>query len=280
MSKEWAVKRLSLAAQAGIAIAVVMLAASVHADIVECTKRDASGYAVLLDEPVATTAAFNDHTALLTFLTKLQFTLDQGLVGTGAQLPNADVHFVECVKRAPALDGSDFQRPSFVETLYNQSTVLEIWGSLDASGHGNTRIATAQINYMLIPIQYATMQHEAALSGMLRLEYPISGARPTGDFVELLARPQDIQALVAASLGYKALRERRFESAHQSLCQASVLLEKMAARLTAPRQIHEASELRDFVVLSAGAAITAAVAVPGYHGTLKVQNPSAPCPMA
>ncbi len=280
MSNERAVRRLSLAVQTVIAISVAICAVPAHAAIVECARPGASGYAVLLDEPVATTAAFADHAALLDFLAKLQFTLDQSLDSAGTQLPNADVHFVECAKRVPALDGSDFVSPSFIETLYNQSTVLEIWGSLDVTRHGSTRNATAQINYLLIPIQYATVQHEATLSGMLRLEYPVSGGTPTVDFVELLARPQDIQALIAASLGYKALRERRFELAHQSLCQASVLLAKMAARLTAPRQLRDANDLHDFVVLSAGAAITSAVAVSGYRGTLKLQNPSVPCPVA
>lgn len=271
-------KRLSVLAPVLFAAAASVCARPASAAIVECTKSGASGYAVLLDEPVATTAAFADHTELLRFLSKLQFTLDQTFDGAGTQIPNADVRFIECAKRIPAQDGSDFASPPFIEMLYNQSTLLEIWGSLDATWHGKTRNATAQINYLLVPIQYASVQREAALSGLLRLEYPVSGGKPTADFVELLARPQDIQALIAASLGYKALRERRFEMAHQSLCQSSFLLAKMAARLTVPRQIHDTGDLRDFVVKSAGAAIMAVRTDPAYHGTLKLQNPHTPCP--
>jgi hypothetical protein len=254
---------------------------SAHSAIVECAKPGATGYSVYLDEPVTTPAAFDDHSKLLLFLSKLQFALDQNFDEAGSQGPGVAVRFVECVNRMPAQDASDFANPAFLEALYNQSTLLEIWGSLDATRLDSGRVsAKAQMNYMLVPIQFATQTSDAPMSGLVRLEYPIAGAKPTSDFVELLSQPQDIQALIAASLGYKALRERKFEVAHVQLCQSSLLLGKMAARLTVQRQKHDASALRDFVIQAASRSISEALKDPSFaRSTLQLQKVAAPCPL-
>lgn len=252
-----------------------------HGAIVDCRSPSSSGYAVFLDEPQATPAAFKDRAELLRFMDKLQFTLDQGRDGQWVQLPNSEVRFARCEKRTPALDGADFADAALIETLYNQTVLLEIWGSLDAERTGGKRMnASAQMSYLLVPFRYAADQHEATLSGILQLVYPEQGASPTGDFIDLLARPQDLDAFISAALGYKALRERRFDLAHSNLCQSSLLLKRMQTRLSGSRQKAETASLTALVVDSAGRAVREAKKDSHYTGTLRLQDAARPCPEA
>jgi hypothetical protein len=247
--------------------------------IVECGRPAGGSYVVNIDEPEVTMAAFGKREEVLSFLRKLQFILDEGFVGYGAQLRHDDLRFSQCVNRKPAIDGADFTDASLVESLYNTSTVIEIWGALDVEKRGGERSsAIAQIDYLLVPMRYAANQHEPVPSGLLRITYPESGAPATDDFVELLARPHDIDAFVAAALGYKALREHKFELAHGSLCQASLLLSKLEHRVMSSLQKQQVAELRAFALSSAGSAVERAVADHAYRGSLRLLGAQSICP--
>src|SRR5207253_4964149 len=93
-----------------------------------------------------------------------------------------------------------------------------------------------------------------------------------------LTRTQDIEALTDASLGYKALREHKYELAHDSLCQSNALLQKTVQRAPAGRPKTDATALSSFVVQSAGRAITQALAESHYSGTLRPVSAANPCP--
>jgi len=251
------------------------------ADIQNCPSPPAGTYAVFIDEPAYTSSAFRDRSDVLQFMNNLRWRLDQSFVGAGAGVPHASVRFQICQGRSPSLDGSDFGNPATIETLYNGAIVLEFWGSLDGQSHGDVITnPTAQINYLLVPVQFATDQNEIALSGILGLAYPATHVPPSKNFTELLTRSQNIDALLDGALGYKALREHKFEMAHDSLCQAGLLLGQIEPSLTTARQKSDTEALRKFVLESAGRAITGAVRDPHYTGTLKIQNPATPCPGA
>ena len=249
------------------------------AAIIDCRAPAGSVYVVFLSEPQTTPEAFKDRAELLRFMDKLQFELDQGSDGRWVHLPHADVRFASCVGRRPALDGQDFADKALIETLYNQSVLLEVWGSVDAERTVGVRAnATAQMNYLLVPLRYAADQREATLSGILRLTYPKPGTPPTGDFLELLARPQDLDALIAAALGYKALRERRFDVAQTNLCQAASLIASLEERLTGSRPKADAAALRQFVIESAGRAVAEGKKAGTFKGsTLMLHDIASPC---
>lgn len=263
-----------------LAAAALALAAPAHATIVACSAPPSSPYVVYLSEPQATPQAFGSRDEMLRFMEKLQFTLDQGRDGQWVQLPNAQVRFASCKRRTPALDGGDFADKALVETMYNGSVLLEVWGSLDAERHGGTRAnASAQMNYLLVPLRYAGDQGEAALPGLLRLAYPEAGAKATADFVELLVRGSDIDALVAAALGYKALRERSYDLAHDNLCRSGVLLERVVERASSARQKADAQGLRAFVLDAAAHAVRGAKAG-RFVGSVTLYDAAAPCAQA
>lgn len=251
------------------------------ANILNCRAASQNGYAVILSEPDATAAAFRDLPELRRAMNALQFVLDQGRDGQWVQPSTGEVHFVFCEGQRPALDGHEFDK-TLIETLYNQSVLLEMWGSVDAEVAGGVRAkASAQINFLLVPVRFAADRREVALSGLLRLTYPVPGAAPTADFVELLTRPQDLDGFIAAALGYKALREGAFDLALGNLCQAAGLIARVEARLAGGRAKAEAHALQQFVVEAAGRALSAAKTDPRFASSpLMLQDAADPCRQA
>ena len=255
-----------------------MFALPAAATILNCRTAGQDGYTVILSEPDATPAAFKDAPEMRRAMNALQFVLDQGRDGQWLQPSNGAVNFVFCEGQRPVLDGREFDK-TLVETLYNQSVLIEMWGSVDAEVAGGVRSrASAQINFLLVPVRFAANQRETALGGLLRLTYPEAGAPPTGDFVELLARPQDLDGFVAAALGYKALREGSFDLALGNLCRSAGLIARVEARLTGGRAKVEAAALRQFVVEAAGRALAAAKGDHRFqHGPLMLLDAADPC---
>ncbi|CAN5237858.1 hypothetical protein BH11PSE10_BH11PSE10_01300 [soil metagenome] len=256
------------------------LAGPAAALIVDCPPAQGAGrFSVFLSEPSggALTAA-----QLKPFLQRLQFELDRNRDGQWINAPSTDVSFVACPGRAPALDGQDFNA-TLVDGLQSRGVLLEVWGLFDSEpGVGGAPRLSAQMNYLLVPLQFAVNQREAAPTALQRLRYPEAGTAaqsPVQDPVQLISRPLDIDAFVATAFGYKLLRGRSYEPAHANLCRANSLLETMARRPLAGRSKTELAGLRAFVLESAGRAVREALADPGYSksGVLRLQNPARPC---
>jgi hypothetical protein len=251
-------------------------AQNARAGIVEC-EPPPGGYTVFLSEPSFPASVFASKDQLRAFLQRLQFELDQRRDGHWVNSPSTEVQFVVCINRAPALDGREFV-PSLVESLYSGRVLLEIWGQLDATpAAGGPSRLWAQINYLLVPIQFASDLKETAPRALQRLEYLDPQA---GDFVQLIARPRDIDAFVAAALGFKLLRERQRELAHENLCRAGTLLTQMVRRNMGPGTLKDLNALHSFVLASAARAIKEAKADSAYSktGVLRLQNEEQPCP--
>lgn len=267
-----------LARAALCACSLLLLAIdAARAEIVECRPAPGS-YTVFLSEPMFPTSAFASKDQLRAFLQRLQFELDQERDGQWVRSPTTDVRFVVCVNRSPALDGQEFV-PSLVENLHTGRVLLEIWGLLDATQTaGAASQLSAQINYLLVPMQYAANRNEPAPRALQRLTY--AAKTPPGDFVQLIARPLDIDAFVAAALGFKLLREGQRELAHRNLCRANALLGQIVQRKLPPRTLQDLNALNGFVVKSAGRAVSEAKSDPAYSktGLLRLQDPQQPCP--
>jgi hypothetical protein len=257
-----------------------------HASIIDCDPVS-GGFTVFLSEPEFTKAAFKDHDDLQDFMKRLTKQLDDGLDRRWAKSPNPnpEISFVNCVGRAPKLGGQDFI-PSVIETMHSRRVLLEIWGLLDVqSSESGQRQLSAEIRFLLVPMRFAANRNEPtpATTSLQRLEYAAQAASPTPDFVSLIAKPQDIDAFVAAALGFKLLREHNNELAHRNLCYAGAQLQKIENRLQAGRERNDITALRTFVLDSAARAINAARADqrPGIKPTemsyLALQDPKDAC---
>ncbi|RQS65768.1 hypothetical protein DID96_25415 [Burkholderia sp. Bp8963] len=268
-----------------MATAVTAIAVA-HARIIDCNESSQHGqptqYVAFLDEPEYTPAAFASRDEMLRFLARLQWQLDQARDEKWIQSSNAAVHFANCVNRTPAFDGQDFNDPRLVESLYNQGVLIEIWGRLDAQKQGGRSVnQQALINFLLVPLRFATNTDASLPTGFHRIAYPERSSSPTNDFVQLIARSTDIDAFIAVSLGIKAMREKNYENAHANLCQANLLLKQVATRLPRGQELTSIDGLRSFVNLTAGRAVSAAQMDPAHTspGLLQLQlyDAKAPC---
>lgn len=255
------------------ALLLCVAAASATANVFNCPPA-AGRFTVLLSEP--TGAAMPDRAAIERFLNKLQFELDQEHDAQWINPGATPVAFRACLKRAPALDGSEFI-PEVVEQLNDQRVLLEVWGVVDRDG--TPPALSAQINYLLVPLRFAADQRETVPAGLQRLRYPEAGAAPTQDAVQLVSRPLDLDAFVATSLGLKLLREHDYDHAHANLCRAHGLLGAMLKRPLAGRAKTELTALHDYVLASAARTLHEALADPAYPkaGLLRLQQPAQPC---
>lgn len=250
----------------------VLATGGAQAAIVDC--QPAPGrFTVFLSEP---SGSLLSPAQLRQFLEKLQFELDQNRDAQWIKAPSTDVRFVACFGRAPAMDGQDFSR-SLVDGLHTRRVLLEVWGLLGSEGAG---APNAQMNYLLVPLQQALNQQQEGMPAALqRLRYPEAGAAPAQDAVQLIARPLDIDAFVAAAFGFKLLLERNHDFAHSNLCRAHSLLQSIAQRPLAGRSKADLTSLRDFVLASAGRAVREALQDPRYPktGLLRLQDAAKPC---
>jgi len=257
---------------------LLLAAAEARAEIVDCPPAQNS-YTVYLSEPRYGNGVFATKEQVRAFLDRLQFELDQDREGQWIRLPTSAVHFVVCASRAPALDGNEFDS-RLIDTMHTGRVLLEIWGWLDAErqGGGKPR-ATAQMNYLLVPARYASDHQEAVVPSLQRLRYPEQGAPPTDDYVQLIGRPLDVDAFVAAAFGLKLLRDRQWEVAFGNLCRANTLLARIQRRDLKGEAKQQIAELREFMVASARQAISGAVADGKYPlgGSLRYQDPQHPC---
>lgn len=255
-------------------LALMLSAGGARAAVVNCAPAPHS-FTVLLSEPSG--GAMTDRAAVDGFLRRLQFALDRERDEQWINPDATPVAFRACPRRAPALDGSEFS-PEVIEQLNDQRVLLEVWGAVDRDG--TPPALSAQMNYLLVPLRFAADQREAVPAAALqRLSYPEAGAAPARDAVQLVARPQDLDAFIATSLGLKLLRERRFDPAHANLCRATRLLGAMLKRPLAGRAKTELAALHRFVQDGAAKALREALADPAYPkaGLLRLQNPAQPC---
>jgi hypothetical protein len=132
-------------------------------------------------------------------------------------------------------------------------------------------------------MKFAANRNEPTSTPLQRLDYVAPAPVATPDFVSLIARPQDMDAFVAAALGFKLLRERNHELAHRNLCYAGNQLQRIEKRLQPGRERDDIAALQAFVLASAARAIEAARArpAPGAAASavslLALQDPKDPC---
>jgi len=256
-------------------LVMIFTASAVQAQFADC-QPVTPNFSVFLSEPAYTTGTFQDQKQLQQFLERLQFELDQEHDARWVKSPSTDVRFVMCFHRAPRLDGQEFV-PSVIETMHTRRVLLEIWGNLEAEDGGKK--ITARMNYLLVPLKFAANRNERVPPALQRLVYSDPGTASKPDFVELIARPLDIDAFVAAAFGFKLLRERQWDIAHQNLCRAATLLKSIQERSPRGRTGEDIQALRTFVVESAGLAIKNAGVDPKYKkpGLLSLYKPNEPC---
>jgi hypothetical protein len=280
MQRAWRV----LAKAAAPALFALGAAPAAQAGLIACDPVPGS-FTVFLSEPEFTQAAFKNRDDMRDFMKRLTKQLDDGLDRRWARSPNPnpDVRFVNCVGRTPSPGGQDFVA-SVVDTMYGRRVLLEVWGLLDARADAEgKRLPSAEVSFLLVPMKFAANRSETAPKPLQRLDYVAPAPVAAPDFVGLIAKPQDIDAFVAAALGFKLLRERRHELAHRNLCYAGTQLQKIEKRLPPGRERDDIAALQAFVLASAARAIEAvrepppAGASPGTPSLLALQDPKDPC---
>ena len=254
---------------------VFLQGARARADIVECPPAQ-SGFTVFLSEPAFSATAFPTKEAMRAFMARLHFHLDQQRDGRWVNSPSTDVRFVLCRNRAPEADGQDFDE-RLVESLFTHRVLLEIWGQLEMDPQeGGPAQPAAQINYLLVPLRYEEFSEETNSLGLQRLRYPDQGEKASADFVQLIARPLDIDAFVAAALGVRLFREKSWDLAHRNLCRANVLLQQMEKRPLGKHQKKAIADLRAYVLKSASVVIAQAKSPPARFGRVAAPGPQEP----
>jgi hypothetical protein len=268
------------------ALLALCLSTCARAELKPCQSVRAPAFTVYLSEPAFTREAFKTPDDLDAFMTRLHRQLDDGRDRRwlNASTTDVDVRFVRCPGRVPSLDGEDF-RPDIVETMRGQGVLLEVWGSLDArTAADGTRLPSADMRFLLVPVRFAADRNETAAPPLPRLDYVAAAFSAAPDFAALITAQREVDAFVATALGFKLLRERRYELAHRNLCLAGALLKKIEKRLPPGRDRDVVVSLQSFAQAAATSAIQGVVAQPpagAPPGTrsslLTLQNPKEPC---
>jgi hypothetical protein len=264
---------MNMPLQRWLAAAVAAIAPSLaNAQLIDCDPPEAGTLVVFLNEPEFTQGAFASRAEMMVVFDRLQKHLDQREDLEAILSPDVPVRVARCDKRTPAIDGKDFASASLVDSLNSRGVLLEIWGMLDAG-------PKAQINYLLVPVRNSANLGETSVSSLLRFNYPM-GEIAAADYVDLLSNA-DLHAFVATSLGAKALKQRRFELAHEYHCKAGPRLLRIQERLgAAPATVPQAQgieRLRVYVTELAGRAVEGAQRQPSTPAHLKLQKASNPC---
>ena len=171
------------------------------------------GYKILLDDVVYSGPASYATADQKLFMSRLKVKLISDLEALKVQT-KLPISVVRCEGRRPA-DVSDF-RVSLVDGLNSRNVLVEMWGNIVAV---SPSAADTAIGFALIPVRYYE-RDTADLPGVYIARYNtrvISSAK----LLEVIGASRELKVFVLVAGGTKALRERRYNEAYASLCDAS-----------------------------------------------------------
>ncbi len=182
------------------------------AQMVDCNVSP-GGYKILLDDVVYSGPAASATADQKLFMNRLRVKLigDLEALKVQTQLPFT---IVRCEGRRPA-DVSDF-RASLVDGLNSRNVLVEMWGNIVA-GEGSA--ADSAVGFALIPLRFYE-RDTRDLPGVYVAHYTTRAAS-SEKLLEMIGTSRELKAFVLVAGGTKALRERRYNEAYRSLCDAS-----------------------------------------------------------
>jgi hypothetical protein len=157
------------------------------------------------------------------FLRQVQFGISanlQELAVTEGLIP------LECPRRRPRGEG-DFT-PPLREQLSSDGVVLEVWGFVDSALVQGQILHRAQIHYALFPV----CTYTPAAPGVRGFVHTTIETAPGASPSELLARikeSEDLRGYALASLGLRALQQKKYDLARTYFCGSTRLLSRPAS---------------------------------------------------
>jgi hypothetical protein len=258
----------------------VLSTGSVRATIIDCYPPEPAPFIVFLNELDDSGQVFRSRQQMLAFFNRLHEHLDQKRDAEMAGIAAAPFRVARCEGRKPRIDGSEFT-PTLVRSLMDQKVVIEVWGTLGTQQIAGRKQATAQMNYLIVPIRLASDDGRTQTPSLHRFNYPDRDVK-SDDYLGLISN-LDLQAFIAAAIGVRAFDNDQFAQAHQFLCRSSAQLGAIKARLaqsnTTRAQSVATESLRTYVVELAGKARAQVDSGVDKHtaASVRLQDPNNPC---
>jgi hypothetical protein len=247
-----------------ICLALLSLACqSLYAQLVDCNV-SLTGYKILLDDVVYSGPAAGSAEQKL-FMNRLRVKLlnDLEKLKVQTQLPFT---IVRCEGRRPN-DAGDF-RTALVDALNSRNVLVELWGNIVADDGAG---ADTMIGFALIPMRFYE-RNTQDLPGIYQARYSTRSVN-SAKLLELIGASGELRAFALVAGGSKALRERRYNEAYSSLCDASL----KAAQLKADGLQPHREPLSKYALRLARETVKKANADPAYTGALALVNETAAC---
>lgn len=246
---------------AAFLVAVAVMTATAHAQIVPCSAVGDQGSKILLDDIVASVGAEN-------FLQSLTSRLDANLTQVQAEL-GVDLKILPCLKRRPT-GPSDFTR-SLVQELNVRGVLMEVWGTTTQVKDQQGRpFNEASIGYVLIPIRLDELQSQKA-PGAFVIPHRATPSTIVDDLLRLVDQAGRLGAYASLAVGSKSLRAQKWGEARKQLCAAELQFTKLKSPSA------EDASLAAYAKQLAGDAVTRARADARYSGFLKQEGVMLSC---
>ena len=169
-------------------------------------------YKVVMDELSLASGANAASAAVLNLKERLTFNLSTQIEEFHDEVealkvsPVVELGLIDCPGRKPSLNGTEFT-PQRVETLSDQRVVVELWGTLLASGDGAAAGPHAMVGYVIPPVLH--YRSATAIPGQFLIQYPKAG----GDASAVLNKLPEASAFALVGLGTKARKARKYDVA-------------------------------------------------------------------
>jgi hypothetical protein len=260
-------RRLSLPKLALLTILLGLCAVpQLEGTITPCKKIDESGAKVVLsmigysgDPAVASTTAKELNDA---FYFGVGSSLRSIYNVTGAVKPD----IAQCLSRQPALDRSDFTSDA-IEALNEKDVLLEVWGDISTTTVDSKKMFEAVLCFMLIPVCKHTGESEGVGSQTIR--YSLESSEPPREFIKRLSSRTEVAVFYLLGSGVKALKNRDYDTAQNSLCTAYLLIAQAEEQNRLGEWMSDVQELKVYMISVVREIRTKARADTNYHGLLK-----------
>ena len=208
---------------------------SAHAEITPCRKvAQVEGLKVMLDEIyfLASPGTQPSGVSMQALVWKVSRQIRALKTELGASAERFEL--VPCAGRKPSSE-SDFTRDQ-VSQLNAQRVVLEVWGVLEsATGASPESSPQALVGFAIIPLRFYEHfeMNTADMPGVYMSEYPFDITKPE----TLLEQSSDFKTYFTIGIGLKFFKERIYNSALKSFCQAQHSLQPGGNKPTEPEKI-------------------------------------------
>jgi len=216
-------------------IAVFIFSNETYAQITPCTKvTQVEGLKVMLDEIYFLAAPGSQPSSLSMQALAWKVSCQIRALKTELGASTDRFELVPCLGRKPASE-SDFTRDQ-VSQLNAQRVVLEVWGLLQTPASASPQSSPqALVGFAIIPLRFYEHfeTNTADMPGVYMAEFPFDITKPE----TLLQQSSDFKTYFTIGIGLKFFKEKIYNSALKSFCQAQHTLQPGGIKPTDPDKI-------------------------------------------